>query len=362
MGEPTKTVCFFGIYDPSYARNRILKEGFERNGYRVVECRVDPATYRGLSKYVRLYSEFRKIKFQHFDHILVCFPGHSVVPLARILFGKRIIFDAFVSLYDSAVFDRRVYSPWSVGALYSWLLDWSSCRIASCVLLDTNTHIRYFEETFGVPARKCIRVWVGADDTIFFPQPGAQDPTFTVHFHGTFIPVQGIEYIIEAAALLRTEDIHFRIIGNGQTAANIKSRIKQHQLSNVEMIGKVSALEVSHHMARAHVVLGIFGTTQKAQRVIPNKVYEAMAMGKAIITADTPGIRELPGSESALRLVPAGDARTLADAILDLKHHPETCRFLGDASAVLFRKQCTPERIVRELLDALKTQSFKFFR
>ena len=44
-------VLFFGIYDPKYARNRVLREGFERNGWTVTEVRVDPREYRGLSKY-----------------------------------------------------------------------------------------------------------------------------------------------------------------------------------------------------------------------------------------------------------------------------------------------------------------------
>ena len=48
----TKTVLFFGIYDRLYARTVVLKNGFERNGWEVEECHVDPKLHKGLTKYL----------------------------------------------------------------------------------------------------------------------------------------------------------------------------------------------------------------------------------------------------------------------------------------------------------------------
>ncbi len=101
MNNSRKKVCFFGIYDPEYTHIRMLAEGLKRNGYEVVECRVDPKKFPGLKKYRELMRLSKELKHERFAFVLVCFPGHTVVWLARYLFAHTpIVFDAFVSLYD----------------------------------------------------------------------------------------------------------------------------------------------------------------------------------------------------------------------------------------------------------------------
>jgi glycosyltransferase involved in cell wall biosynthesis len=65
----------------------------------------------------------------------------------------------------------------------------------------------------------------------------------------------------------------------------------------------------------AGCALGIFGTTPKALRVIPNKAFQALACGAPLITADTPAARELLTNEQDAMLVPPGDPAALANAI-----------------------------------------------
>jgi glycosyltransferase involved in cell wall biosynthesis len=53
--------------------------------------------------------------------------------------------------------------------------------------------------------------------------------------------------------------------------------------------------------------------------VIPNKVFQILAAGRPLITADTPAIRELLDSNDAVCLIPAGDAIALKDAVLRMR-------------------------------------------
>ena len=87
---------------------------------------------------------------------------------------------------------------------------------------------------------------------------------------------------------------------------------------------------------RAGCALGIFGTSDKAARVIPNKAFQALACGTPLVTADTPAARELlVDGESAL-LVPPGDPEALAAALRRLAADPELARRLGDGGLAAY--------------------------
>ncbi len=349
-----KSVLFFGTYDRHYSRTSVLRHGFERNGWKVEECHVDPKTNNKVQIIFKLAWQGLKMRGRRYDLVLVGFPGQiEALIVARVLFGPKILFDAFLSQFDSNVFDRKVYGETSWRAKKDKLFDSWSCRLAGKVLLDTNEHINYFVDTFGVPREKLIRVFIGADDTVFSPKQSAQLERFTLHFHGTFIPLQGIQYILQAAKLLAGDDIYFRLVGSGQEYVKMRRLADELELSNVDFVGKVPLQKLPDYMAEAHIVLGIFGDTEKTKRVIPNKVYEAMAMGKPIITADTPALRELPGASKALSLIAVSDGDSLSSAIRHLKSDAEARQILGKNALELFREELTPEKLVKGLISSL---------
>ncbi|MHB0865507.1 MAG: glycosyltransferase [Minisyncoccota bacterium] len=352
--KETPKVCFFGIYDPSYSRNKVLIRGFEENGFEVVQCRVDPHEHRGISKFFFLAREYSHIRNLDFKLVIVAFPGHTVVWLARLLFGRPIVFDAFVSLYDSNVFDRKKYAARSLRARLDWLRDYVSASLADVVLLDTTTHIDYFAATFRLPREKFLRVPVGSDEQIFHPHAAPTAREFIVHFHGTFIPLHGIPYIIEAARLLVDEPLRFRIVGSGQESRRVRKEADKLGLTNVDFVDSVPLEQLPALIASAQACLGIFGDTAKTMRVVPNKVFEYMSMGKPIITSDSPAVRELfLPSTPPLILVPPADAAALAEALRGLLQEPAQLRRAGEAAAAFSKAHLTPLTIVAGLLAEL---------
>lgn len=355
-----KKVLFFGIYDPDYSRSRVLMRGFRQNGWEVVECRADPRTNGGFRKYLTLWREGQKARTNHFDLIIVAFPGQTVVWLARFLFGKRIIFDAFLSLYDSNVFDRKVYGAKSIGGLKDYFLDWYSVRLALRTLIDTSEHIKYFSETFHIPQNRFIRVLIGADDMVFSRKDGDEDKDedkgkkpFVVEFHGTFIPLQGVEYIVEAAHYLNSKNVIFNLCGSGQTFTEVKKSADELKVTNVNFLGKVPFTELPPKIIEADVCIGILGSTEKTKRVIPNKVYECAAMGKAVITADSPAIREVFTNKKDMLFCAVADAKNLAEKIELLMNDRELRATISAGAARTFARVCSPRMIVAQLLSDL---------
>ena len=108
------TICYFGIYDKNYSRNKILISGLKKNGVEVIECNDRT---KSLIKYFKLIGQYWR-KGRHSDLVIVGFPGQTIMPLAKLICRKKIVFDAFLSVYDSYVFDRKTIKPESLKARY----------------------------------------------------------------------------------------------------------------------------------------------------------------------------------------------------------------------------------------------------
>ena len=126
--------------------------------------------------------------------------------------------------------------------------------------------------------------------------------------YGKWSPLHGADVVLAAAELLRAEPFRFVLIGEGQLSAELRGAIAARGLTNVEWLGELPAPELRAHTLAADVCLGVFGGSEKAARVVPNKVFDALACGRPVVTADSDGAREwLRDGETAL-LTPAGDA------------------------------------------------------
>jgi hypothetical protein len=64
-----KSICFFGIYDKNYSRNRVLARGFEAHGVHVIHASVDPRQFSSWKKYVEL---FKKAEKSERNHLMRC--------------------------------------------------------------------------------------------------------------------------------------------------------------------------------------------------------------------------------------------------------------------------------------------------
>lgn len=351
-----KKICFFGIYNKSYNRTKVIESGLVENGVSVTHCSVDPKNTPGVGKYLKLIQARRALKNEHFDAVFVAYPGQTVVWLARILFFRTpIIFDAFLSLYDSNVFDRKIYSRFHPRAWKDYTLDFTSVALADKVLLDTEKHIEYFVKTFHARKDKFIRVFIGADESVFYPrEPKNKSKKYTIHFHGSFIPLQGVEYIIGAADILKDKDIQFRIIGSGQGFEKAKALVAEKRLEKVIYFeGWKLPEEVADYIAQSDICLGIFGNTDKAQRVIPNKLYECIAMKKPVITADTPAVQEIFRDGEDVLLCAGSSDRALAQAICRLKDDHALALRIASGGFNLFQSRLRPRILVKELVSVI---------
>jgi glycosyltransferase involved in cell wall biosynthesis len=240
------------------------------------------------------------------DAFVVGYPGHFDLPAARrAAHGRPLIFNPLVSLADTLVGDRQRFRPGSLAARILETVDRRAFRTADAVVADTQADAQFFAGLAGLDDVPVC--FVGAEDRLF--KPGwAQPARFVALFVGKLIPLQGVETILAAAR--EAPEIDFRVVGSGQLEGLLAARPP-----NVEHVPWIEYERLPDEIRRSGCSLGIFGTTGKAQRVIPNKAFQAIACGAPLITADTPAARELLVDGDSALLVPPGDAQALAAAV-----------------------------------------------
>ena len=125
---------------------------------------------------------------------------------------------------------------------------------------------------------------------------------------------------------------------------------------NVNWVPWIEYEQLPETIQAAGCALGIFGTSDKAARVIPNKAFQALACGTPLVTADTPAARELLTDGEDALLVRTADATALAAAIRRLADDPSLARRLGGAGRATYQAHASEEVLGtqwRELLESL---------
>jgi len=353
-------LLFFGAYDPEYPRNLIMRKGWGKLGFAFSECRV--GTKRKVqTRYPALLYRFLRCERKG-DVIFVPDFRHKDVPLAWALArlsGKRIIFDPLVSRYETKVLDRGDAGKGSPQAWHNRNLDRISFNLPDLILADTSGHADYYHESFGVRRERIAVVPVGFDEDIFRAiPPRGEDGTLEILFYGSFLPLHGIDTIIRAASALSGEPVRFRIVGEGQTHEEMRRMAESYRLENVEFLPGVHFEDLPPMISAADVVLGIFGATSKASMVVPNKVYQSLAVGRAVVTAGTPAIGEFFRAGEHLLTVPQGDHRALADALRALGSDRALRLRLSEAGGTHVRSRFNSKSIAERLFNIIAEFDF----
>ncbi len=378
MSRPRR-VLYAGTYERDYPRNRQFIRCLRASGTIVDECHAAvwetiPDKSRGLVSVsalmlllLSLIRAYLRVlpgavaRFRRSDAVIIGYIGQLDVlmigSLAR-LCRVPVIFNPLVTLTDTIVEDRQLAGPNSWLARIVWMIDFASLRIASHIVTDTDENATHICRIFRIPAGRVTSLPVGADETFFTPAPESQagQAPFTVLFYGKMIPLHGIETILDAISVVANapdSDIWFELVGSGQLEDRVSRFLQANPDFPVMYRPWVAYRRLPQRIAMADCVLGIFGTSAKAARVVPNKVFQAMAVGRPIITRDSPASRRVLAHESSAILIPPGDSQRLAEAILQLRDDACLRSRLALESRRSFEKCASDAVVARQLSELL---------
>jgi glycosyltransferase involved in cell wall biosynthesis len=350
-------VVVFGSYDVSrHPRVAVLRDGLAATGHAVTEINrplgmstADKVRAAGslsgalrlavsvVRSWVWLYRAARRHPGVP-DLVVVGYLGHFDVHLARLVWpSARIALDHLVGLADTAR-DRGL-----AGGPKYWLLDRvdrAALGRSDIVVVDTEEQLEQLPEALR---QRAVVVPVGATEDWFTPGSVPAPPPLRVCFVGLYTPLQGTPVIGRAISMLAGDDrFRFTMVGSGQDLDRTRSAAGA---APVEWIDWIPSEDLPQLVASQHVCLGIFGTSDKARRVVPNKVYQGLAAGNVVVTSDTPPQRRALG-DAAFYVAP-GDAQALAECLRKLADTLSADGTGWGALADRFR----PERVVEPLLE-----------
>ncbi|MCW2933192.1 MAG: glycosyl transferase group 1 [Actinomycetia bacterium] len=380
-------IMLFGTYDTTmHPRIATIAEGLVANGLDVAECNAPlglstadrvamlakpwiggPAL---LGRLARRWTTLavRAARMPMPDVVVVGYLGHFDVHLARLVFGARglirrrrvpIVLDHLVGASDTGK-DRRLDG--GPRQLLLRMIDAAALRTADVIVVDTDEHLASLPQQHrgravvvhvGAPA-----AWYDAARTAAAPDypdsapafgPGAGAGPLKVIFYGLYTPLQGTPTIGAALGKIAGAAIEVTMVGRGQDEAEAKSAAAAS--TSVRWLDWVPNAELPALVAEHDVCLGIFGSGEKARRVVPNKVFQGAAAGCAIVTSDTAPQRRVFGDAAVL--VPPGDADALAAALLELASDRGRLAELREAARALAVKRFAPAQVVAPLLEKI---------
>jgi len=341
LNDPGKVrgVCLLGDYDPNHPRCAIIREGLSKQGIKVIECH--PARHdlkqvrekKGNLNYViclykELWRQFRTAD-KDFTHVIVPHNNHLVAPLAY-YFAKRYRKKFVIDSYDSIYYDASLKRGIRKGSLKSWRIfcaEKLALILADHILALTEGYKDYFASTFSLSKSKFSVFPVGVPANYFLDNGSKaqiarrkESSDFKVLYWGVFLPHHGLHVVVQAADMLRNyPNIKFCLVGDGMLRQQIRHQVSQLDLKNVCLPGYVSQETLINHIIEADVCLGVFSKDEKARISITNKVVQALAMKKPLITERSPITESVFTHKENAYLVPPEDAEALAHAVLELK-------------------------------------------
>lgn len=332
-----KNIFIFSEETNNYPRNRAFLKILKRD-YNVFF--IDINRKRKLFKII--FSSSKN------DYFLFIFGGQEPMFLFILLgiLRKNIIYDFFVSMHDSLVFDRKQINRSSIKSIFYYLKDFIHLFFSKILIFDTESDANYFLNKFKIKkSRKTILIlnvlidlnYIESIKSLNYCDNLAPNKKKIV-FYGKYIPLQGAEIIVKSAKILEKENIVFFMIGGGQTKKKCVDLSISLGLKNIFFIDFIPYEKLIGIIKGADICLGIFGGTDKAMRVIPNKILDYMACSKPVITGNNSELEKFFIDNDSIFYCKMIDEIDLAKKIKEIYNNDSLLNKVGNKSRKIVEK------------------------
>jgi glycosyltransferase involved in cell wall biosynthesis len=241
------------------------------------------------------------------------------------LMGARVILYLFEAMPEEFVSKYRLSSNHWMRYILGWI-EQVAIRYADHVLTACNAFRQVFVSR-GADREKITVILNVPNDNVFqlvrnIHIPLAEKTDFIVITHGTLIELYGVQVIIQAMKQLREQipGIRLLIAGDGEYADTLKQLARDIGVSDiVSFLGWIPQLDIAHLIFDADVgVVPI--QSGYGELMVPNKIFEYVAMERPVVCASLRGIRDYFPEDTVVYFIP-GSVDDLAKSLLKVFYH-----------------------------------------
>lgn len=339
-------IAIVTCYDQQdYVRANALRKGLqEAKGVEIIEIANDNP---GLLRYLETPFKILKARLtSRPDAYLITFRGYEMLLyMVLTLVRKPIIFDELVN-FTEWMDEHRMIRQGSVP--YRLFRKWYAWQARKCrvILADTDAHAKYSAELNNMSLDRYMTIPVGTNEKVFAHDANAT-PTkpFTVFYYGHMRPLHGLEYVLEAAVLLKgVPGIKFHFVGGGkhakeacEDAATQGADIHYQEWVNFDHLPAIAS-------TAGLAVGGPFGDTLQSQYVVTGKTYQFLSLGVPVLIGRNEVNEDFVDQRNCL-MVPQANADAIAAAIRWAYSHSEHMQRIADQGHQLYEDKFSQKHI-----------------
>lgn len=311
---------------------------------------------------------FRFLKILFASHVIVLPMNSNLLSILEVFCGrvlrKKVVVDYYLSEYDTRVNDRKAISKGAIGAKWALLKDKIFLRFSTSTLFLNRAESEYYQSVAGVtlnPSKvKIVPLCIDYKKEMFESEERWQikKNEFNVCWWGTYIPLHGLENLINAFSKVEFYEVKLYLFGNSdQKSQPYKKMVDDLGLSEkVVIINNYSFAngKLAPFLGKfCDLSIGNFGSSEKARTVLVNKLVDSLSLGLPCLTMETKAIRELlPENEGVILSEPTPDA--IAEKIKSAFETREHLKAIGESGKRRYFDRFSPDAFKVSFLSMLE--------
>ena len=330
-------------------REVIEKEGFQLIPMRWTRSSLNPL--HALSEVRQISAIYRKFQPDIVHHVALKPSLYGTVAAA--FTGISPVVNNLAGLGQAFSSEGMMAAVIRTGLMGAFRVLFS--RAGTCTIVENSDDRHFLTSVVGIDSRAVALVrGIGVDVSRFMPVPEILNSIPTVTMVSRMLWPKGVGELVDAARILRKrgKPVNIQLVGVPDPSSRVS--VPERQLLEWQAEGVVEWLGYREDVADIWRHSNIAILPSYYREGIPRSLLEAAACGRAIVTTDMPGCREIVQHGRNGLLVSPRSPAAIADAIDLLAGDPDLRRRMGQVGREMVEREFAEEHVVAQTLDVYR--------